>query len=152
MINDLHHVIVFVTNMDRVVHLFQDVLGFQLLWRVERADVSQAAAALGTAEVDSAYLQARPGGVAVELLRRISPALDNNAVRYDAPGTSSPNWILSLMVQDLEGLYQRLIEEGWTSLLPITPIQLPTGESCRICFFYVGEGLTLELAGEGVAK
>jgi len=31
--NDLHHVTVFVRNMDRALHLFQDILGLELLWR-----------------------------------------------------------------------------------------------------------------------
>ncbi len=37
--NDLHHVLVFVSDMGRSLHLFKDILGFEIVWRKDKVAV-----------------------------------------------------------------------------------------------------------------
>ncbi len=67
--------------------------------------------------------------------------IDNDVTSYGKRGSGH----LSLVVEDLDDLCQRLNEEGWPLLTPIMQITTPGGDSNRICFFRTEDGLTIEL-------
>lgn len=144
----LHHVSLFVSDMDRTLHLFRDLLDFELKWRVPSVGGGKLSSLLGIpdVEIELAYLQSPGNGVAVELARLIRPVINSPAVRFGEAGTVS----LSLMVEDLEGLHNRLSEEGWTPFSPCKEMQSPEGDPIRIFCFQTKDGLALELIG-GVA-
>jgi catechol 2,3-dioxygenase-like lactoylglutathione lyase family enzyme len=143
MTSDVHHIAIFVRDMDRALHLFEDLLGFALTWRKSQIDVSKLSAMLGssTAEAELAYLQGRPDGAAIELICPSQAVIDNDVIPYGGSGSGH----LSLVVEDLDGLCQSLNEEGWPLLTPIMPITTPGGDPERICFFRTEDGLTIEL-------
>jgi len=128
--------------MDRALHLFEDVLGFTLTWRKAQVDVSKLCAMLGGSitGAELAYLQGRPDGAAIELICP-TQAVNSDVLPYGGRGSGH----LSLVVEDLDDLYQRLNEEGWPLLTPVMPITTPGGDSKRICFFRTEVGLTIEL-------
>jgi len=146
MANDLHHASIFVTDMDRALHLFKDILGFELLWRVSPVGGRKLSALLGIPDMKAelAYLQGRSGGVGVELVRLIRPTMDESPIRFGKAGMLG----LSLVVEDLNGLHQRLTEEGWTPFTPCMQIRTPQGDPVRVFCFRTEEGLTLELIEE----
>ncbi len=143
MSSDVHHIAIFVHNMDRALHLFEDVLGFTLTWRQAKVDVSELCAMLGSAitEAELAYLQGRSDGAAIELICPTQAVINNDVIPYGGCGSGH----LSLVVEDLDGLCQHLDEEGWPLLTPILPITTPGRDSKRICFFRTEDGLFIEL-------
>lgn len=142
MANDLHHVSVFVAEMDRAISLFRDILGFELVWRVPKAGGKKISALLGIPDMEAelTYLQTNPTGVAIELCRLIRPEMDMPLVRFGGVGTVG----LSLTVGDLDRLYQRLTIEGWPPLTPCMNMRSPDGHPIRVFCIRVEDSLTLE--------
>jgi catechol 2,3-dioxygenase-like lactoylglutathione lyase family enzyme len=144
--NDLHHVTVFVRDMDRALHLFRDILGFELLWRKVPVGGRKLSALVDIPdiELELAFLQGRPGGVAVELARMIRPTLGEPQAKIEGPGTSG----LCLMVKDLDGVHQRLTEEGWSPFTACMEMMTPEGDPIRAFCFRTDEGMNVELIEE----
>ncbi len=71
--------------------------------------------------MEIAYLQNKPGGVAVELCRTIHPVAKKQSIFFGSPGIMS----LSLEVENLDQLHQRLSREGWTPFSPCLDIRDP---------------------------
>lgn len=142
MANAVHHVSVFVSDMDRSLNLFKDILGFKLVWRVLKAGGQKLSELLGIAdmEADLAYLRSQPNGVGVELSHLIRPALDVPPVPFGSVGTVG----LSLLVENLDDLHHRLAKGGWNPLAPCTPMVNPDGDPIRVFCIRVEGSLTLE--------
>jgi len=139
----LHHVSVFVSEMDRSIYLFRDILGLELSWRIPKVGGKKLSALLGIPdmEVELTYLRSISDGVAIELCRLIHPAVDRAPVRFGGPGTVG----LSLTVDDLDGLHRRLSEEGWGPFTPCTEMRSPGGDPIRLFCLKTEDGLLLEL-------
>jgi catechol 2,3-dioxygenase-like lactoylglutathione lyase family enzyme len=137
----LHHVVVFVTDMDRSVHLLRDLFGLTLDWRIPRIEGLELSELVGIPDMvaEMAYLQCPAEHVAVELIRLIHPQV--------APGVNgaSGNAGLSFVVEDLDRLHGLLKDEGWEPFTPIVRMRNPEGEWLRMFCFRVEEGLTIEL-------
>jgi len=133
---------IFVSDIGRSLYLFQELLGFKLEWRETLGGRAiSSLVGIDNIEVDVAFLQSFPNGVAVELLRLISQNMDEKPARFGAVNSTG----LSLVVEDLDGLHKQLAKEGWPPFTPPQEIQTPGGESARIFFFRTDEGLTFEL-------
>lgn len=150
MANALHHISVFVSNMDRAIHLFRDILGFELIWRISKVGGQQLSALVGIPimKTELAYLRSSTDEVAVELARLIQPTFEGNAVCFGMPGTAG----LRLVADDLDRLHQRLTQEGWNPLTPCLPMLSPEGENIRVFCIRVEDRLTLEFIGLSVAS
>jgi len=143
MTSNVHHIAVFVHDMTRALHLFENVLGFNLIWRKAEVDVSKLSAMLGTVitTVELAYLYGSFKGAGVELICPVQAVSDDHVIPYGECGSGH----LSVVVEDLDDCCQRLNEGGWPLLAPIMPITTPAGDSNRICFFRAEDGLLIEL-------
>ena len=139
----LHHVSVFVSEMDRSIYLFRDILGFEISWRIPKVGGKKLSALLGIPDMvaELTYLRSRSDGVAIELCRLIHPAVDQSQVQFGGPGTVG----LSLTVDDLDGLHRRLSEEGWTPFTACTNMRSPEGDAIRLFCLKTEDGLLLEL-------
>ena len=95
----VHHVSVFIIDVNRSLHLFRDILGLQLLWQAPVGG-RKMAALMGLPEVQAElfYLQMENGGPALELIRLIHP------VRSEIPPLlgSRGSVTLSLQVKEIE--------------------------------------------------
>jgi len=141
---DLHHVTVFVADMDRSLHLFRDILGFDLIWRKEKVGGHQLSALVGIPEfeVELLFLQRQAGnGVGIELARMILPAMEKNSAKL----ADMANVGLCLGVEDLDGIHTRLTNEGWTPFTPCMDFATPDGDSVRGFCFRTDEGMNVEL-------
>ena len=58
-----------------------------------------------------------------------------------------PRVVISLHVDDLDGLYQRLLEAGWTPFTQAMDLVSPDGDPIKMFCFGVENGLTIELIG-----
>jgi len=143
MAGSLHHVVVFVTDIERSLHLFRDLLGFDLVWGIGRVGGRKMSALVGIPDLEAemAYLQNNPSSVAVELLHVVGPPMTHDPVRSTQPGRVG----LSLVVDNLDEIHRRLTEEGWPPFTPCMDIISPEGKSVRVFCFRTEDGLTIEL-------
>lgn len=141
----VHHVSVFIIDVNRSLHLFRDILGLQLLWQAPVGG-RKMAALMGLPEVQAElfYLQMENGGPALELIRLIHP------VRSEIPPLlgSRGSVTLSLQVKGIENLYQRLKEEGWDPNTPCQQLYTPQGQAIKLFSLRTEEGLALEFIEE----
>ena len=140
---NIHHIAVFVTDMDQTLYLFQDILGFELSWHIPKAKGKSLSGLLGieNMEAELAYLKSNDTGVSIELSRLIHPIIEASSVRFGSIGTTG----LSLEVQDLDSLHKRLNEEGWKPFSPCINLMTPEGETIRAFCFAMEKGTIVEL-------
>lgn len=145
----LHHVSIFVEDLERALRLFQDVLGFDLIWRIPRAGGRVLSTLLGIPhmEAELAYLSDEKSRVGLELSRRIHSPEDALAPLFGDPGT----FAVSLSVKNLDRLHQRLSKGGWKPLSPCLELKPPKGAPARAFCVPVEPGVLLELIEEGEA-
>ncbi len=100
----VHHVSVFIVDVNRSLHLFRDILGLKLLWQAPVGG-RMMAALMGLPEVEAElyYLQSENGGPALELIRLIRPDRSEIPPLLGSRGSV----ILSLQVKEIESLHQR---------------------------------------------
>jgi catechol 2,3-dioxygenase-like lactoylglutathione lyase family enzyme len=146
----VHHIAIFVSEMEKTLRLFQKCLDFQLEWRLPRAGGPKLSAVIGLPEMEAeiAYLHARPKKTAVELVRLIHPSRKEMNGAFGVPGTA----ILSLLVEDMDSLTAKLNEEGWVPLTVPLEMRTPEGEPIRVCCVRIEDGLSLELFESKSAK
>ncbi len=139
----VHHVTLFVADMDRARFLFQDILGFEPAWHAPMVKGNRMATLLGIPDVkmEIAYLRNGDGGVAVELCRMIYPVAKKQSIPIGSPGTTS----LSFQVENLDQLHQRLSREGWTPFSQCLDMRDPEGHPVRLFCFAMDEGMLVEL-------
>jgi catechol 2,3-dioxygenase-like lactoylglutathione lyase family enzyme len=143
MVSRLHHVSIFVSDMDRSRLLFEDILGFKIVWHTQSAGGKRLSALLGIPEleVELVYLRSMEGDVAVELSRLIYPPLDALPVQFGGPGSTS----LCLNVRNVDHLHKRVGAAGWSPLSDCLDMRSPEGDSIRAFCFRIEDGLVLEL-------
>ncbi len=139
----MHHVAVFVSDMDRSLHLFRDILGLELAWHMPMVKGSRMSALLGIQdlEMEIAYLKDFDGGVSVELCRMRHPEMKQAPHNIGGSGRVS----LSFQVTHLESLHRRLTDEGWQPFSPCMDMRDPEGRPVKLFCFPIEEGVVVEL-------
>lgn len=140
----LHHIPIFVHDMDRSLHLFRDLLDFEVRWHRPRAAEPIIATLLDipNAEVEMAYLQNGTDPVAIELIRLLHPPPKTQAIIGNGkPGTMG----LSIAVQNIKDLYNRLITEGWPPHTDMLSIRPPDVGHLNVFCFRTDEGVPIEI-------
>jgi catechol 2,3-dioxygenase-like lactoylglutathione lyase family enzyme len=138
-----HHISIIVSDLDRNLKLFRDILGFDLSWRLPQLKGKKISQLLGIPgmEAEVAYLTGPSKGVDIELARLQHPEMGGEGARFGEAGTVC----LSLTVEGLEALHRRLTTEGWAPLSPCTDLRSPEGVPYRMFCFRTDEGLLVEL-------
>lgn len=138
----MHHVAVFVRDLKRALHLFQDILELEMIWHAPVVKGKRMDALLGVPNVqmEMAYLKSRFSETAVELCRMMNLG-EEAKPSFGSPGTAS----LSLQVQNLDQMHRRLTKEGWKPISDPLEMRDPEGNPVRLFCFRADEGLTLEL-------
>lgn len=126
-----HHISVFVEDMERSLKLFQDFLGFRLDWRVSKLKDRKVSTLVGIPdfECELAYLTASDQNVSIELSHRINPAMRDVPVKFGHTGTVG----LSLSVENIDTLFEKLKSAGWDPISPILDLQTPEGKARVFC-------------------
>ena len=139
---NIHHVSIFVADMDRAIHLFRDILGFEMSWHIPEAGGKQLSALLGIEDMKAelAYLKSGSDGISIELARLIRPVVAPQGIRFGSIGTMG----VSIAVPDVDSLYDRLNEEGWIPLTRCLSIRSPDGGNLRVFCIRLENCLTLE--------
>lgn len=147
MSNQLHHIIIPVTDMTRSLYLFEHLLGFTLIWRLPKAGGKEMSRALGIAnmEAEMAFLQAPDKGPALELVR----FLNEDPLPEEGFRRENPTFGFSVAVDDLDRLHERLGREGWPPLSEPMVMPTPEGKPTRIFCIRNDEGLIVEFVEQG---
>jgi catechol 2,3-dioxygenase-like lactoylglutathione lyase family enzyme len=143
----LNHISMIIKDVERTIHLFRDLLGFQVIWHQEKVGGGKLSAMLGIPgfECEMVYLQRAPDGAAVELIRMKHPPIKDNAgLCFGGLGSVG----LSMKVEVIEGLHERLTDEGWTPFSKCMDLITPKGVPIRAFCFATDEGVTVELFQE----
>lgn len=143
--NEFHHLALFVSDMEKSLRLFCEVLGMNLLWRKGPETDPQLGKFLGLARngvaAEIAYLQLAGESLGLELV-----CLEDQVPREAPPrlGAAACS-ILSYFTDDPGGLYQKLESEGcrpWCEDLRVTP---PEGPALTVRGFETPDGARLEI-------
>ena len=139
----LHHTGFTVSDLDRSVAFYCDLLGCEVLARQEKAG-GYLAEIVGypDAHVRMAHLRVPGGEQVIELFQYLSPLGDRADIEPRNVGASH----LCFIVADLPALYDSLLERGVTSFLS-PPVEVDTGINRGGLGLYLRDpdGITVEL-------
>lgn len=130
-----HHVGITVSDLERTVEFYRDVLGLDVLDRFEvSGDAFSTAVGVDGAAGTFAHLEG--GGVRIELVEYDPDGADERADAINQPGATH----VGFAVPDLEGFYEGLPGDVETISEPRT-----TASGTRICFLLDPEGNLVEV-------
>ena len=139
----LHHTGYTISNLDRSVAFYRDLLGCEVVATQEK-EGGYLAAIVGypDAHVRMAHLRVPGGEHVIELFEYLSPPGGRADVEPRNVGASH----LCFVVDDLRALYERLQEHGVTSFVS-PPVDVDTGINRGGLALYMRDpdGITLEL-------
>ena len=138
MIKKMHHTGFVVTNLEKAVQFYQDVVGLEVLSRYERIGpgINQV---IGYDDVHLQIALVRAGGEhALELIQYLSPS---PAERPTAERNVQGATHLAFQVDDIEKTFQRLVENGARKMNP--PAELAPGRVA--CYLQDPDGNWIEL-------
>jgi catechol 2,3-dioxygenase-like lactoylglutathione lyase family enzyme len=141
----LHHVSIFVRDMERSLELFVDLLGMRRVTHLKGVKGRRLSRLLGIADfaADMVFLKHPEQPVSLELVHQTGG-------EPQCPRSTGLNGFgLSLLVNDLEGLHRRLMEKGWAPISQPLEMVDPGGEPIKLFCFPTDEGLLVELIGKG---
>lgn len=135
------HTGITVTNLERSLGFWRDVLGFELSHRAhQKGELAAEITGVPGAEILLAVLKA-PGGHKIELLEYLAPA-ERQHVKPRPCDVGSVH--VALTVDDLDALLQRIAAFGWKTAGK--PQTLATGPNAgkRVVYVRDLEGTTIE--------
>jgi len=143
--SDVHHMAMVVSNMEKSLSFYRDLLGFNLLFE-ERipGEVAQKITGLPIQEIKIALLQL--GNSNIELIQYNPPGRE---IPKDIMPSDIINTHIAISVPDIEEAHRRLKDMG-VSLASTSPHVITEAESKqfaghKILFFQDPDGHTLEL-------
>jgi catechol 2,3-dioxygenase-like lactoylglutathione lyase family enzyme len=140
----IHHTKIFVSNIERSIHFYRDLLHFELVYEAERENVESYDIAMGMKgiHVKVAMLLMGENKDAIGLIQFVKPAKENIGPSIGAPGYST----FAVDVKDIDREYARLREAGVSSISDPTDIIRDDGRrTARCCYVIDPDGLTVEL-------
>jgi catechol 2,3-dioxygenase-like lactoylglutathione lyase family enzyme len=149
MISVIDHVNIVVTDLERSVAFYTELLGFEVVKRVHmEGDWIEAIVGLKGVLANVVYVRPPGGEPRLELVQYHAPAgseFADNAI----PNTTGLRH-LAFNVDDMDAMYERLKADGVTFFGPpvIVPLSVVTHNSGhkKLCYFYDPDGVVLELS------
>jgi len=139
MIMLFHHTAISVTDLDRSIQFYCELLGMKLEWRIEHKKSETLEKVVGLKHVDVSYAMLSGWGGRLELFQYHSPM--GQSYPSDKPVCDKGITHFAFEVKDIEGLYERLVARG---VLFNTPPQV-VREGVKATYFHDPDGITLEL-------
>jgi catechol 2,3-dioxygenase-like lactoylglutathione lyase family enzyme len=142
MIRGVHHTCITVSNLERSIAFYRDLLGLELLF-TEESERSQddRSRALGIAGAKVKLAILRAGDARVELIEYVTAA----GRPYDRRVNDVGAMHIAFQVEDIEGVYQRMVDHGVRFTAP--PATIPAGPMTGWCwtYFFDPDGVSLEI-------
>ena len=134
-----HHTAISVTDLDRSIHFYRDLLGMTVEWRIDHRKNEALEKVLALKNVDVSYAMLSGWGGRVEIFQYHSP--EGQPFPPDKPVCDRGITHFGFQVEDIDGLYEKLLGQGVrfnTSPQVIRP-------GVKATYFHDPDGMTLEL-------
>jgi catechol 2,3-dioxygenase-like lactoylglutathione lyase family enzyme len=142
MIQGVHHTCITVSDLERSISFYRDLLGLELVMTEEsersQDDRSKALGVVG-AKVKLAILRA--GNARVELIQYVTA----HGRPYDRNNNDVGAMHIAFEVTDIDAVYQRMVEHGVRFTAP--PATIPAGpmQGWRWTYFFDPDGVSMEI-------
>jgi catechol 2,3-dioxygenase-like lactoylglutathione lyase family enzyme len=139
----IHHISLFVEDMERALYLFRDILKFTLDWHIPVVKGRKISNLLGLPdfECELAYLSDSGRNAAIELSRPLKTSASKPGGDFGDTGSA----LISVEVQNIDQLYKQLEKEGWHPLSGIMALKAPEGHNLRAFCIHLEKSVLLEL-------
>lgn len=142
MILGIHHTCITVSDLQRSVAFYRDLLGLELLM-IEESERSgdDRSKALGVSRAKVKLAILRAGDAQVELIEYVTA----KGRPYDRHNNDAGAMHIAFQVQDIDAVYRRLMDHGVRFTSP--PVTIPAGpmQGWRWTYFYDPDGVSLEI-------
>ena len=139
----IHHTKISVSDMDRSVHFYRDVLGFELIYDAFRDDPAEYRQIMGfdKVQVRIAMLRDRNQRSMIGLLQFTEPAPTGGPAGVNHVGFAT----LAVEVDDIHADYERIQRENIRTISP--PVDIVRNGKCvaRAMYVFDPDGLQIEL-------
>ena len=135
------HTGITVSNLERSLAFWRDVLGFELSHTAHQTgELAKEITGVAGAEIKLAVLKT-PGGHKIELLEYLAPP---DRKRTDVPPCDVGHVHVALLVNDLDAILDKIAGSGWKA--PGKPQTLKTGPNAgkRVVYVRDPDGTTIE--------
>jgi catechol 2,3-dioxygenase-like lactoylglutathione lyase family enzyme len=137
-----HHTSFTVSNLNRSLEFFRDLLGMEVLANREiRADYFDQIVGLPKCQVKAAMLRIPGSDHRLELFEYVQPRGHSQRLQPNDPGSTH----LSLLVDNLKELHQELQSLGITFVSPPVPIAAGPNRGGSAVYLYDPNGILIEL-------
>ena len=140
-ISYIHHVCVVVSDLERSLRFYRDVLGLEVLERVDLIAGKEASLGVGLpdARFELVHLGASDGPTRLEMLHYFSP--ESRPLPPEKRSNDIGTAHAAFRVKNIDAYYKRLRERGVRFISEVQGSS--TGE--RFCYFYDPDGAILEI-------
>jgi catechol 2,3-dioxygenase-like lactoylglutathione lyase family enzyme len=136
------HTGITVSNLERSLAFWRDVLGFELSHTAhQKCELAQEITGVEGAEIKLAVLKA-PGGHKIELLQYLAPA-DRRSANLRPCDVGAVH--LALLVHDLDAVLERIAESDWKAAGKPQTLQSGPNGGKRVVYVRDPDGTTIEL-------
>ncbi|NWF55560.1 MAG: VOC family protein, partial [Syntrophaceae bacterium] len=110
MIRQFHHTAISVSDLDRTIHFYRDLLGMKLEWRIDHRRSPALEKVVGLKNVDVSYAMLSGWGGNIEAFEYHSPA--GRPYPEKRPVCDHGITHMAFQVENIDELYQRLKSQG----------------------------------------
>jgi catechol 2,3-dioxygenase-like lactoylglutathione lyase family enzyme len=146
MIHGVHHTCITVSDLERSLSFYRDLLGLELVM-TEESDRSgdDRSKALGVPKAKVKLAILRAGDARVELIEYVTA----KGQAYDRSNNDVGAMHIAFQVEDIDAVYRRLLDHGVRFTAP--PATIPAGpmEGWRWTYFFDPDGVSLEIIQTG---
>jgi glyoxylase I family protein len=143
MITAFHHTAISVTDLDRSIRFYCDLLGFSLEWCINHRQSAALEKVVGLENVDVSYAMISGWGGRIELFQYHSPI--GKPYPLDKPVSDKGITHFAFQVENIDGLYEKLLDQGARFNSPPQLVR----EGVKAAYFHDPDGITLELVEYG---
>lgn len=138
-IKSFHHTAMSVTDLDRSIHFYCELLGMKLDWRIDHKKSEALEKVVGLRNVDVSYAMLSGWGGRIELFQYHSP--EGKPYPPDKPVCEKGITHFAFQVEDINALHERLLAQGVRFNTPPQVIR----PGVKATYFHDPDGITLEL-------
>jgi catechol 2,3-dioxygenase-like lactoylglutathione lyase family enzyme len=137
----IHHVGILVSDLDRSVTFYHDILGFDVIEKVDLVAGQEVSEGVGLADAQLSlvHLKVGDGQTKIELLHYLSPK--SRPIPDDSRANDIGVGHAAFQVIDIESYYKTLKDKGVRFISKVQ--ESSTGE--KFCYFYDPDGAILEI-------
>jgi catechol 2,3-dioxygenase-like lactoylglutathione lyase family enzyme len=141
-ITGVHHTSFTVSDLERSIEFYQGVLGCEVLWQREITEkYFRDIVGFPECRVRAVHLRIPGSAHVLELFEYVTPRGTPADVRTNNPGSAH----ISLLVNDLEAMYDQLVSKGVRFRSAPVPIDFGANKGGRGVYLVDPDGITVEL-------